>query len=184
MKDHNKNAWTDAMIERLRVLAATGDTTAVMAVTMNREFGVQLTRYSLIGKMRREGIATGNPRKLHTPGQSKKRTKVAAPAIVTDDVPFLPPVKLVVEYVPAAQNPRTFLEAGQFHCQNFLPDQDHKPAPERLVCANPVNFASRFRFCAACGEHLTSRATKVVLKADSAKHNALRKRSALTGAML
>jgi len=184
VKDRNITTWTAAMIERLSALAPTGQTSAVMAEIMNREFGLRLTRYSLIGKMYREGIKSGNPYRLRTPGTKKKRTKVTAPPMVPDDVPFLPPVELVIEYVPAARMPKTFLEAGQFECQNFLPDQDDKPAPERLVCANPVNFASRFRFCAACGEHLTSRATRVVLKAESAKHNALRKRSALTGAML
>lgn len=176
--------WTDAMIDRLRALADTGQTTAVMAVAMNREFGVQLSRYSIIGKMHREGIKTGNPYKLQTPGLRKKRSKVVAPPMVTDDPPFLPPVPLAVEYVPPGLNPKPFLNAGQFECQNFLPDQDGKPAPERLVCANPVNFASRFRFCSACGERLTTRATAVVVKDAPLKYRPGRKRSSLTGALL
>ncbi|MFI5409114.1 hypothetical protein [Kaistia sp. UC242_56] len=184
MKDHNKNAWTAAMIDRLRELSQTGDTTAVMAETMNREFGLSLSRYSLIGKMRREGIASGNPRKLHTPGQSKKRAKVAAPSIVTDDVPFLPPVKLVVEYVPPGLAPETFLAVGPFKCRQFLPGQDHKSAPEQLVCANPIEPGARRWFCAACSERFSQTGSAAPTEDDGEKFNALRKRSALTGALL
>lgn len=228
-----KKVWTEQMIDRLRVLAAKGESSADIAATMNREFKMSFTRNSIIGKMQRAEIMSANSPKMNlawTPARlanlrtlaksqltaaeisrklkfwsakairdkcrtegvklkvhkrpARKRPKVVAPSMVTDEVPFLAPVELVVEYVPSARSPKTFRDAGQFACQNFLPDQDHKPAPERLVCANPVNFGSRFRFCATCGERLTVRATRVVIKADPAKFNAARKRSALTGAML
>ncbi|WEK50335.1 MAG: hypothetical protein P0Y66_22280 [Candidatus Kaistia colombiensis] len=166
--------WTPERVDKLRVLASNRMSATEISKAL-KFWSAKVIR----NKCRDEKIKL----KAHK-GAAKMPPKVKAPPMATDDVPFLPPVALVVEYVPAARSPKTFLEAGQFECQNFLPDQDSKPAHERLVCANPVNFASRFRFCAACGERLTVRATKVVVRAAPAKFNAARKRSALTGAML
>jgi hypothetical protein len=184
VKDRHMTAWTDAMIDRLRALSQTGETTAEMAVTMNREFCIHLSRYSLIGKMRREGIKSGNPHKLRTPVPAKKRTKVVTPSMVTDDVPFLAPVKLVVEYVPQGRSPETLLAIGPFKCRQFLPGQDHKPAPERLFCANPIEPGARRWFCATCSERFSQPGSAAPTEDDGEKFNALRKRSALTGAML
>lgn len=222
--------WTEEMIDRLRALAAKGETASEIAVILTREFDVAFTRNSIIGKMQRAEIASANSRKPNlewTPTRldrlrvlaskgltvaeisaklkfwsakairtkcraeriklkahkKQPRPKVAAPPMVTEEVPFLLPAELIVEYVPTAGAPKPFLEAGQFECQYILPGQDDKPAPERLVCANPVNFASRFRFCAACGERLTMRATVVrEPKPNGAPPG--RKRSVLSGALL
>jgi hypothetical protein len=224
--------WTEEMIDRLRVLAAKGETALAIGMIMSGEFGTKLTRNSIIGKMQRAEIVSANSRKpnlewtdarvnrlrvlaskgltvaeisaklkfwsakaIRTKCRAERikvkahkapaKPKTVAPPMVTGEVPFLPPAELVVEYVPLGVNPKPFLEAGQFDCQYILPGQDDKPAPERLVCANPVNFASRFRFCAACGERLTTRAT--VVRIREPKPNGARpgrKRSALTGAQL
>lgn len=224
--------WTEEMIDRLRVLAAKGETASAIGMIMSSEFGTNLTRNSIIGKMQRAEISSANSRKPNlewTPARidrlrvlaskdlsvaeisaklrfwsakairgkcrveriklkahkTQPRPGGAAPPLATEEVPFLPPAELVVEYVPTGGTPKPFLEAGQFECQYILPGQDTKPAPERLVCANPVNFASRFRFCAACGERLTMRAT--VVRIREPKPNGARpgpKRSVLSGALL
>jgi len=165
--------WTEARVNRLRILAGKGLTVADIARKLKF-----WSAKSIRTKCRAERIKV----KAH---KAPAKPKVAAPPMVTDEVPFLPPAELVVEYVPTGGAPKPFLEAGQFECQYILPGQGEKPAPERLVCANPVNFGSRFRFCAACGERLTTRAT--VVRIREPKPNGARpgrKRSVLSGALL
>lgn len=165
--------WSRSDVANLRTLAKSGHD--------DKSIAAELVRWSVKAireKARVEGI------KIRTV-RVKAKPKIVAPPMVTEEVPFLPPAELAVEYVPTGGAPKPFLEAGQFECQYILPGQDTKPAPERLVCANQVNFASRFRFCAACGERLTMRAT--VVRIREPKHNGARpgrKRSVLSGALL
>ncbi|MCX5569625.1 hypothetical protein [Kaistia nematophila] len=166
--------WTEARLNKLRVLASQG----VSAADIARELKFW-TAKAIRVKCRAERIKL----KAHR-GAAKKRPKVVAPSIMADDVPFLPPVELVVEYMPAARAPETFLAVGPFKCRQFLPDQDQKPAPDRLVCANPIEPGSRRWFCAACSERFPAPVSADPLEDDAPEFNAARKRSTLTGAVL
>jgi len=166
--------WTEARLNKVRVLASKG----MSATEMARKLKFW-TAKAIRTKCREERIKL----KAHK-GVAKKRPKVVAPSIMTDDVPFLLPVELEVEYVPAAQSPETFLAVGPFKCRQFLPDQDQKPAPDRLVCANPIEPGSRRWFCAACSERFPAPVSADPLDDDAPEFNALRKRSTLTGAVL
>jgi GcrA cell cycle regulator len=49
-------SWTDQQLERLRVLAAEGQSSAAIAVMLNAEFGTTFSRNAVIGKRTRHGV--------------------------------------------------------------------------------------------------------------------------------
>ena len=87
--------------------------------------------------------------------KARKPPKVAAPELSPVDPPFLPPVKLVREYVPTGRNAVPFIESAEFVCKVFLPGEPVTAAG--LVCGNPVVNPAGYRFCAACSETLFTR---------------------------
>lgn len=142
--------WTEPVVATVRRLAADGRSCPEIAAALKADFGFSVSRRTVACKCRRDGIQTAKSPAYRPP--SPKPRKPRTPSLSPVNVPFLPPMPLVREYVPTGRTPVTFLASGDFVCKNFLPDQDRVEAPYRLVCGNPVPLGSRVTFCDACRE--------------------------------
>jgi GcrA cell cycle regulator len=137
--------WNATSIDRLRDLAAQGQSTRQIAVTINSEFGAALSRNAVIGRARRSGIALscrqtgaqeGGPR---TSRRRPATAQLARPALSTKPAIVMP--------APAPDTARavTIWRLRTCHCRFPL---WKTPSDPRLYCGMPTAPASSW-----CASH-------------------------------
>ena len=131
--------WTVQSIDRLRDLAAQGQSTRQIALAINSEFGVAFSRNAVIGRARRSGFAL-RYRQTGTQ-EGKPRTSRRRPATAQLARPALSTKPAMVMPVPAPDTDRavTIWRLRACHCRFPL---WKTPSDPRLYCGMPTAPAS------------------------------------------
>lgn len=107
------SAWTEDVIERLRELHALQMSATRIADSLNGEFGTNITRNAVCGKLLHLGLTSGVPRPAPKPRKPRKRK--AKLRLVAPLSPAAP-VRASDADIPLAQR-QTLLTLENHHCR-------------------------------------------------------------------